>query len=271
MRQSITYLLACTLLLAGCSSIRTEAANSPDYSPLVIAHRGASAVEPEHTFSSYDQAVKDEADYIEIDLRKTMDGELVAIHDDTVDRTTNGKGLIEELTLKEVKALYAGEGQTIPTLKEILDRYGSGVHYYIETRENDAGKLVMEEQLLQLLEQYAIPKDQIILQSFSKDSILALHELDSELTLVQLLKKKDVEKLDGENLQGIKEAAIGVGIYAGILEESTVDLIQNHELEIHAYYRGDEREWTEEMLQFGVDGIFSDDPAFLASKIETKE
>ncbi|PAF20211.1 hypothetical protein CHH49_17635 [Terribacillus saccharophilus] len=271
MRQSITFLLLCVLLLAGCSSIHTEAAHYSDYSPLIIAHRGASAVEPEHTFLSYDQAVEDEADYIEIDLRRTVDGELVAMHDDTVDRTTDGTGLVEELTLKKVKELDAGEVQTVPTMEEILERYGSEVHYYIETREDDEGELVMEEQLLQLLEQYAIPMEQVILQSFSKDSIHALHELDPELTLVQLLKKKDLEQLDREDLQAINDSAIGVGIYAGILEESVVDLIHNHELEVHAYYRGDEREWTEEMLQFEVDGIFSDDPAFLVNKIEKKE
>jgi glycerophosphoryl diester phosphodiesterase len=271
MRQSITFLLICVLLLSGCSSIHTEAANGSYYSPLIIAHRGASAVEPEHTFLSYDQAIDDEADYIEIDLRRTADGELVAMHDETVDRTTDGKGLVEELTLKKVKAFDAGEGQTVPSMEEILKRYGSEVHYYIETREDDKGKLVMEEQLLQLLKQYAIPQDQVILQSFSKDSINALHELDPELTLVQLLKKKDVEQLDREDLQAIKDIAIGVGIYAGILEESVVDLIQNHKLEIHAYYRGDEKEWTEKMLQYEVDGIFSDNPAFLANKMEIKE
>ncbi|WP_176465837.1 glycerophosphodiester phosphodiesterase family protein [Virgibacillus sp. 7505] len=249
----------------------TEAAYDSEYSPLVIAHRGASAVEPEHTFSSYDQAMEDRADYIEIDLRRTADGELIAMHDDTVDRTTNGKGLVEELTLKEIKALDTGKGQMVPTLKEILIRYGSEVQYYIETREDDKGKLVMERQVLQLLKQYAIPKDQVILQSFSKDSIRTLHELDPELTLVQLLKKKDVEQLNGKDLQEIRGTAIGVGIYAGILEESVVDLIQHHDLEIHAYYRGDEREWTEEMLHYEVDGIFSDDPAFLASMMEKKE
>ncbi|MFP7479980.1 glycerophosphodiester phosphodiesterase family protein [Terribacillus saccharophilus] len=268
MRQSITFLLACALLLAGGSSVQTEAS---DYSPLIIAHRGASAVEPEHTFSSYDQALEDKADYIEIDLRKTADGELVAMHDDTVERTTDGKGLAERLTMREVKALDAGDGQTVPTLEEILARYGSEVQYYIETRENDMGELVMEEQLLQLLEQYAIPKDQVILQSFSKDSIRALHELNPEMTLVQLLKKKDVEKLDGKDLQEMKEIANGVGIYAGILKKTTVDMIQHHELEVHAYYRGDEREWTEEMLQYEVDGIFSDDPAFLTNKLEMEE
>lgn len=271
MRQSITFLLVCILLLAGCSSINTEAANDSDYSPLIIAHRGASAVEPEHTFSAYDQAVEDEADYIEIDLRRTADGELVAMHDDTVDRTTDGRGLVEELTLKKVKALDAGKGQTVPTMEEILKRYGSEVHYYIETREDDEGELVMEEQLLQLLEQYAIPKEQVILQSFSKDSIRALHKLDPDLTLVQLLKKKDVEKLDEKDLQEIKDIAMGVGIYAGILEETTVNQIQHRDLEIHAYYRGDERKWIEEMLQYEVDGIFSDDPAFLANKVEKKE
>ncbi|WP_340082827.1 glycerophosphodiester phosphodiesterase family protein [Terribacillus sp. FSL K6-0262] len=268
MRQSITFLLAGLLLLTGCSSIQTEASGVTDHDPLIIAHRGASAVQPEHTFSAYDQALMDGADYIEIDLRRTADGELVAMHDETVDRTTDGKGLVEELTLEEIKSLDAGEGQTVPTLGEILDWYGSEVHYYIETREDEAGELVMEEELLQLLGQYAIPRDQVLLQSFSKDSIRTLHELDPQLTLVQLLKKKDVERLDEKDLQALSGTAIGVGIYAGILDEATVDLIQQHELEIHAYYRGDEREWTKEMLQYEVDGIFSDDPAYLMNELK---
>jgi len=268
MRQTIILVLAGLLLLTGCKSIQTAASNDSNYSPLIIAHRGASAVEPEHTFDAYDQALKDGAEYIEIDLRRTADGELVAMHDETVDRTTDGKGLVEELTLEEVKAMDAGEGQTVPTMKEILERYGSEVQYYIETREDSAGELVMEGEILQLLDQYAIPKEQVILQSFSQASIQSLHELDPELTLVQLLKKKDVEQLREQDLQALQGKAIGVGIYAGILEESTVDLIQQQELEVHAYYRGDERVWTEKMLQYEVDGIFSDDPAFLKTEIK---
>ncbi|QXE01897.1 glycerophosphodiester phosphodiesterase family protein [Terribacillus sp. DMT04] len=264
-------LAAGVLLLAGCALVGTEAADETNDDLLVIAHRGASAVEPEHTFLAYDQALDDGADYIEIDLRKTADGELIAMHDDTVDRTTDGEGLVENMTLKELKELDAGEGQSVPSLKEILERYGDSVNYYIETRESDDGELIMEEDLLQLLEQHRIPQNQVILQSFSQASINALHDLDPAITLVQLLKKDKVERLDTDKLQDLQQKAVGVGIYAGILDESLVDLIQVNGLEVHAYYRGDEREWTENMLRYGVDGIFSDDPAYLTNITEKPE
>jgi glycerophosphoryl diester phosphodiesterase len=268
---TMIMLTAGMLLLAGCTFVRTDAVNGTKIELLVIAHRGASAVEPEHTFLAYDQALDDGADYIEIDLRKTADGELIAMHDNAVDRTTDGEGLVENMTLKELKELDAGEGQSVPSLKDILERYGDSVNYYIETRTSDEGELVMEEDLLQLLERYRIPKRQVILQSFSEASINALHDLDPALTLVQLLKKKEVEQLDADNLEALQKKAVGVGIYAGILDKSLVDLIHMNGLEVHAYYRGDEREWTEEMLRYNVDGIFSDNPAYLANIAEKQE
>ena len=74
-----------------------------------IAHRGASGYAPEHTFNSYDKSHRElGASYIEIDLQRTKDGHLVAMHDETVDRTTNGHGRVEDYTLDELKKLDAG-------------------------------------------------------------------------------------------------------------------------------------------------------------------
>ncbi|UBH16107.1 hypothetical protein LAU40_03920 [Macrococcus armenti] len=108
---------------------------------LVIAHRGASGYAPEHTLISYDLALENEnVDYLELHL--TKDNYIVSIHDDDVDRTTNGHGKIKELTIKEIKQLDAGSwfdkkyiNEKIPTLNEILDRYGSEANYYIEIKE----------------------------------------------------------------------------------------------------------------------------------------
>src|SRR5699024_5365908 len=75
---------------------------------LIIAHRGASSVAPEHTLESYKHAKEMNADYIEIDLQMTEDNQLVAMHDETVDRTTNGKGKISTFTLEKLQELDAG-------------------------------------------------------------------------------------------------------------------------------------------------------------------
>lgn len=95
---------------------------------LLIAHRGASGHAPENTLASFKKAVTLGATFIETDLQLTRDARLVAIHDDTVNRTTNGKGAVHDMTLADLRRLDAGSwfgsefaGERIPTLDEVLD------------------------------------------------------------------------------------------------------------------------------------------------------
>ena len=87
---------------------------------IIIAHRGASGHAPENTLLSYQRALKFRAQMIELDVHETNDGELVCIHDPTVDRTTDGSGEIHRLTYKELQDLDAGEGERIPLLEDVL-------------------------------------------------------------------------------------------------------------------------------------------------------
>jgi len=86
----------------------------------MIGHRGASGSEPENTLLSFRKAFEQGANAVELDVRCSADGELVVIHDPTLDRTTNGTGSVERMCLKELSALDAGKGQRIPTLDEVL-------------------------------------------------------------------------------------------------------------------------------------------------------
>ena len=86
-----------------------------------IAHRGASGYEPENTLRSFQKAIELGVDVIEFDVHICKTGEVVVIHDDSVDRTTNGKGKIVDKTLGELKILDAGKGEKIPMLEEALD------------------------------------------------------------------------------------------------------------------------------------------------------
>ena len=93
----------------------------------IFAHRGSKATHPENTLASFKEAVRVGSDGIELDVHLTKDGHLVVIHDETVDRTTNGTGEIRNLTLAEIKAMDAGSwfhnkyaGEKIPTLEEVL-------------------------------------------------------------------------------------------------------------------------------------------------------
>src|SRR4030065_2440741 len=88
---------------------------------LRIGHRGARAYEPENTLRSFKKALEIGVDAVELDVRKTKDNQLVVIHDADVKRTTDGEGLVCELTLAQIKGFSAGEGEKIPTLQEALD------------------------------------------------------------------------------------------------------------------------------------------------------
>lgn len=100
----------------------------------VIAHRGASAHAPENTLAAFQLALDQGADGIELDVMLSKDGQLIVIHDDRVDRTTNGTGKVAEMYLPELKVLDAGNGETLPTLPEVFDRFGGKFLINIELK-----------------------------------------------------------------------------------------------------------------------------------------
>ena len=111
---------------------------------LKIAHRGASGYEPENTLRSFRKAIELNSDAIELDVQLTKDHKLVVIHDETVNRTTNGKWKVSELTLKELKKLDAGKGEKIPTLEEVIKVCRNKCKLNIEIKELNSVKKVIE-------------------------------------------------------------------------------------------------------------------------------
>jgi glycerophosphoryl diester phosphodiesterase len=109
----------------------------------LIAHRGASDDAPENTFASFDLALEQGVNELEMDLHLTKGGVLVVIHDDTVERTTDGGGPVSEKTLEELQRLDVGSwfdsrfaGVRIPTLAEVLERYGQRAVLHLEMKAN---------------------------------------------------------------------------------------------------------------------------------------
>ena len=111
---------------------------------MIMGHRGAAALEPENTLLSIERAIEIGVDAVEIDVHMSKDEELVVIHDSTVDRTTDGTGLVGSYTLKEIKALDAGKGETIPTLQEVVDLINNKVTLVIELKEEGTEKRVVD-------------------------------------------------------------------------------------------------------------------------------
>lgn len=246
----------------------------------VIAHRGASARAPELTFAAYDLAVEQGAHVLEIDVQMTADGELVLLHDDTLDRTARGPaesctGAVTARTLAELEACDFGSwfneehpefanpefvGLAIPTMAEVAERYGPEVGYLIETKspEEQPG---MEQALLDVLDEAGLTGEaagDVVVQSFSADSLQLMHGLRPELPLVQLL-SVDALPIDEGLLDEIRAYAVGVGPLYALVDQPMVDAAHARCLRVTPWTVDDPAEMTR-LLDLGVDGLITNLP-----------
>jgi glycerophosphoryl diester phosphodiesterase len=142
---------------------------------LKVGHRGARAYEPENTLRSFKKAIELGVDAVELDVRRTKDDELVVIHDAEVSKTTNGKGLVNELTLKEIKQLNTAKGEKIPTLEEALNFLNKKVKVIIELKE-----IGYEDKVLSLIIEKGLEKN-VIIVSFHEEALRKVRKISNEI------------------------------------------------------------------------------------------
>jgi len=221
---------------------------------LKIGHRGACGYEPENTLRSFRKAIELGVDMIEFDVRKCKTGELVIIHDNMVNRTTNGKGFVSELTFSELRKLDAGKGETIPTLEEVLDTAARNVQVNIEiVQENES------DEIARVINSYITNKKWVL------TDFLVSSYLHSE---VEKIKKSIPEirigaLLDGAPLTlaryGTELKAYSINVWKDYI---TQDLIRDaHERNLKVFLHS--VNYSEDIKQkksWGVDGMFSDFP-----------
>lgn len=137
--------------------------------PLVMAHRGARDVAPENTVAAFGAAVELGADAVELDITRCASGEIVVIHDDTVDRTSNGSGRADSLTWDALRQLDAGSwfearfaGEPIPLLDDVLDAVGGRVRFNIEIKHQRSGMRPIEPDLADNLHRRNLVSDTIV-------------------------------------------------------------------------------------------------------------
>ncbi len=205
----------------------------------------------------------------------TKDGVLVAMHDDTLDRTTNCTGLViekslEELKMCEVRNSFGSEydGLEIPTLEEIFQRYGKKVNYYIETKNPEEVEIAghdMEEELLRLMDEYGLTKpaakrSQVLIQSFSEDSLREIHDLNSSLPLIQLYSEADwTSESIQDDLEDASEYAVGIGPSRFDVDQALVYAAHAWCLDVHPYTVNETTD-MKDLIALGVDGMFTNYP-----------
>ena len=144
---------------------------------LVVAHRGASAYEPENTLRAFRRASELGAQMSELDLHLSKDGYPIVMHNATVEKTTNGTGAIKDMTLAELKKLDAGKGERIPTLQEVIDLVRGKGGLYIELKGEGTSKVVVET----LRANHFTSRQQVIVGSFQPHLVRETKELAPEI------------------------------------------------------------------------------------------
>ena len=218
---------------------------------LRIGHRGARAYAPENTLKSFRKALEIGVDAVELDVRKTKDGSLVVIHDEDVKRTTNGEGLVNELTLKEIKGLDAGDGEKIPTLEETLDFLDKKVKVFVELKETG-----IEDQVLSIVSEKGLEKN-VIIVSFLEEALKKVRELnkDIETGLIYARHKNPLKS-------ALDLKANYLLAFYRFTHTANVEKAHESGLKV-VVWTINKPEEVEEYAKKGVDGIASDKPDIL--------
>ena len=228
--------------------------------PQIIAHRGGPAYAPENTLAAFKHAIEMHVDWLEMDLHQTKDGTLVVIHDASVDRTTDGSGLVAELTLAQIRALDAGNGEQIPTFEEVLALVqGSGVGVLPELKA--AG---MERELLRLLAA-AEYTPRTVVQSFSAQALETLQALDPEIQVCRLYGFEVLKLPQPESAHYLAPPAEAV-----LLNPWQIRQAHAAGRQVFVWSGGLEHPLiTRLLLALGVDGLMVNDPATLIEILST--
>lgn len=241
---------------------------------LIIAHRGASAYAPENTIASFQKAVQLKADAIEFDVKLTKDGKMVIIHDQLLERTTNGTGKVIDCTYEELYRLDAGsffseefKGEKIPLLQDVLEQFSDQLLINIEITNYKSVNDGLAEKIAILVKTLKI-EDQVFFSSFLPKNL----------------------KITSEILPNVPAALLTLPGLPGFFTRSRLFLKHSPKL-IHPYYKDVDAAyvqkqhtlgrkvnvWTvnrkdelQQMIKFGVDGLITDDPVLARSLVEAE-
>lgn len=232
--------------------------------PLIIAHRGASSYAPENTMTAFQLAVEQSAPALELDAKLSADGEIVVIHDSTVDRTTNGTGRVSNLSLSAIRELDAGayfadkfRNEKIPTLAEVFESVGNKIFINVELTNYTSLKDDLTERVCALVKRFGL-ENKIMFSSFLPSNLTKARKLIPSVPLGLL-------SLGGVLGWWTRSFGFAFGEYQSLnpaFKDVTPQQIQRvHKLKRKLFaYTVNQAEDMRRLFRWDVDGIFTDDP-----------
>jgi len=220
---------------------------------LKIAHRGASNYAPENTIEAFKKAIRLGVDVVEFDVHRTKDNKIIVMHDNKVEKTTNGVGLIKNLSFKEIRKFHEPNGELIPTLQEVLDILKNKCICKIDIKDN-----LMEEKIARIIKKNHLENSVIITSKIFS----TLKKIKQNLPKIKIERGGFKEKIPVEKI--IKKAksvkADIIGPHYSIITKKLIEEAHKNGIEIHAWVTVDNKKTIEKMKKLGVDGITSDWP-----------
>lgn len=232
--------------------------------PILLAHRGDLTHAPENTLPAFSQAIQKGADGVELDAKLTADGHVIVVHDETVDRTTDGKGKVAALTLEEMRKLDAGAwfdakfaGTKVPLLEEVFETVGRDKLINIELTNYYAGHDALVENVCQLIKRHNNAK-QIIFSSFKSSNLK---------TAAQILPEIPRGLLALPGLLGLWARSFGFMFgdyqashpYISDVRRESIQRAHRVHRRVHVWTANSPEE-IQRLRDWGVDGFFTDDP-----------
>ena len=257
-------MLSAALMLGGGAAVSQTDAPGAAYQHVVcIAHRGNSHQAPENTLVAYREAAEIGADLAECDVDITADGHVVLMHDRSVDRTTDGSGLVQELTLEQLKALDAGSwkaeayaGETVPTLHELMSQHtDDGLQIVVEIKA--AG---IAEQVVSILRDQDAAHRAVAF-SFDRPTINAAAALEPALPCFWLTGQIPEETGEMRALvnQAVADGLAGLSVHLGAVRPDWIRYAHSRGLSVWVWTVNDATGWAT-VCAAGVDGIITDVP-----------
>ena len=228
----------------------------------IFAHRGASAYAPENTLEAFRLAMEQGADGIELDVQMTKDGELVVIHDETIDRVSNGNGAVRDYTLEELKQFSVSNhfeqypDVKIPTLREVLELVKPGtMEINIELKTGIYWYPQIEQKVLELVKEEGM-EERIIYSSFNHYSVQKIRELSPEAETAYLIGDVMLDVADYTRNTGIK------GLHPALFHVKMADFLKEYKesgiaLRVWTVNDKDQIRW---LIDEGVDAVITNYP-----------
>ena len=259
---------------ANASVLQLHGALSRTESFGIISHRGAAALAPENTLAAMRIAFDQGVDFVEADLHLTADGIPVLMHDDTLERTTNGYGPVASRTLDEIKRLDAGAwfgpehtGEPVPTLEEFLDELQPTTSRALIELKGHWSEADVEAAVTMLGERYL--GDRVAFESFERQNLERLATLAPEYARVMLTRTWDRETLDSAAALNVSAIGARNGVFAENLQ--LIDEARALGIGTMVYTLNTRQQWVS-ARSHGIDLLITDDPVALAEwRLEQEE